>query len=109
MEYLDYQFYRDTYKGSVTEDDFTRLEAQARALINYYTFNRITTVDDNIRYAMSELIEIIDKEAQGIVTSETVGSHSITYAKNEAVTGYRQSAKAVIFKWLQPALYYRGL
>lgn len=109
--YVDYIFYSTVYKGKVKEEDFTTLEIKASGVLNYYTFNRIKEVDDNIRFAICELVDNI-QDYQNIegkeISSEKVGSYSVTYSdKNKISNATKQ--KKIISKWISPDLLYRGM
>lgn len=40
MAYADYAYYRDTYMGTVSEEDFQRLAVRASSFLDYYTCNK---------------------------------------------------------------------
>ena len=110
--YVDFEYYSQTYKGKITEDNFTPLTYKAQALVDYYTFNRIKTVTQNVRFAICELIDVINdneiNDTKG-VQSEKVGSYAITYEKGSSQTSaYNNSVKMIIYKWLPSDLLYRG-
>lgn len=96
--YLDYEEYERVFGGKLPEEDFTRLELRASAILNYYTFNRIEEVDNNIKGLISELVnfeqkleeELIDNED---IKSETVDTHSITY-KDKKMTSQAEARKS---------------
>lgn len=109
--YVDFNFYQQTYKGKVPEGDFTRLEIQASSLIDYYTFNRITEVDNKVKFTVCELIdnlqELENLEGKGI-DSEKVGSYAVTYSKVQEKE-LKQEQKNIIVKYLgHTGLMYRG-
>lgn len=112
--YATFEFYANTYGGAIPESEFKPLAAKAASLINYYTFNRITTVTDEIKYAQCELIDNIkefsqqDKQEK---TSQKVGSYSVTYAHDGSNPERRNahSQRMIINRWLPPELVYRGL
>jgi len=108
--YIDYIFYRDDYGGKVPEDEFLNLELKAVTLINYYTFNRIIEVTDDVKFAVCELIdyfnEIIETDGKEI-SSEKVASYSVSYV----VDGKSETIKQrdIISKYLgHSGLMYRG-
>lgn len=41
MEYADYDFYYDTYRGTASAEEFCRLVVRASAYLDYYTQNRV--------------------------------------------------------------------
>jgi len=94
--YALYAFYTDTYLGSaIASDDFARLALRASAVIDQITFNRaaaVITANDPaasvtaIQMATCAIAEEIQTEERAGnldgVTSESTGSHSVSYNKN---------------------------
>lgn len=115
--YIDYGFYKTNWNGKASEASFNQLNIRATSIIDYYTFNRLKcleTVDDNIKYAICELLdELYRREATGgkEVTSETVGTYSITYATSQDNDkSIENKQKSIIKKWLgHTGLLYRGV
>lgn len=109
MTYVDHDYYSNTYQGKVKAEDFTNLEIKAKNTLDYYTFNRIETVDDNVKLAVCELIDFIQEDEEGKeIESEKVGSYSVTYAK-QSVFARNRKQKAIINKYLgHTNLLYRG-
>jgi hypothetical protein len=88
--YADYTYYADTFLGeTIPEAQFPRLALRASALIDQLTFGRAAADTDNtnaIKNAVCAVAEEIytaeqNNGADGI-QSESVGSHSVTYAEN---------------------------
>lgn len=111
--YVDYEFYKNTFGGRVLEIDFTRLEIQASSIVDYHTFNRITEVDDKVKFAVCELIDHLKQlEDTGgkEVSSESVGGHSITYTTNSNIQDpIKKKQRDIVLKYLgNTGLMYRG-
>lgn len=99
--YADYEFYSTKYLGElVSEDDYPKYEMKARDELDYYTRMRIPFVKDEnkmerVKMCECKLIDLLfnydqelakikeyeDKTVEGVVASETVGKHSISYQK----------------------------
>lgn len=94
--YVDFEFYTTEYGGdAIASADFDRLALQASRFIDRVTFERAYAVIDaatdteliekikNATCAIAE--EIQEQKTNGIknVISETVGSHSVSYAVNK--------------------------
>lgn len=111
MIYVDYDYYSNTYRGKVSSTDFTTLEIKASGVLNYYTFNRVETVDENIKLAVCELIDFIyeDEKNEGReIESESVGSYSVKFQK-QSVYAKSRKQKKIINKYLGHSnLLYRG-
>lgn len=115
MVYVSYEFYRDEYGGKlVAPEQFSNLENIASATVDFYTFNRITEVDDKIRFAVCELVDYLYGLAQTggkEVASEKVSTHSITYATNtqEGIDPVKKKQRDIVAKYLlHTGLMYRG-
>ena len=90
--YVTYSYYTDTYLGSdIAEDDFDALALRASAQLDRITYNRAASVTDAddldamkmATCAIAEEIQTIAQEgSSGGITSERVGSYSVTYADN---------------------------
>ena len=115
---VDYNYYSNVYKGKVREEDFTSLEIKASGILNYYTFNRIEEVTENIKLAICELIDYIAEEErirnEKEIQSESVGTHSVTYAiaknRNKNSSVVKKEQKDIIYKYLAHTnLLYRGV
>lgn len=111
--YVDYIYYSQTYQGKVKEENFTPLSIKAQALVDYYTFNRIKNVTEKVRFAVCELVDVINQkeinDTKGI-QSEKVGSYSVTYASAEEIKAqYNQDVKRILYKYLPSELLFRGI
>lgn len=94
--YTDYEFYIHTYRGTaIAAEDFTRLAQRASAVIDQVTYNRAgpiveaATDEDKIEKielatcAVADEMQTMD-ESGGVVQSESIGRHSVTYATPRA-------------------------
>jgi len=117
--YADFTFYVEEYRGSaISAADFPRLAMRASVVIDQVTFGRaaaVVTVDEDadtielIRRATCAVAEEMQKaDAGGVVQSERVGQHSVTYAVS-TVSDERRQAKAAKLYLAATGLMYRGL
>lgn len=95
--YIDYTFYNSIYGGSVSETEFPKLNIQAQAKIDYFTFGRIKkldTIPENVKYCVCEVIDLLNGQnileaktntADKRIASETVGSHSVSYKYGDEI------------------------
>ena len=111
--YVDYIYYSQTYQGKVKEENFTPLAIKAQALVDYYTFHRIKNATEQVRFAVCELVDVINhKEVNDTknIQSEKVGSYSVSYASTDEINAqYNQDIKRILYKYLPPELLYRGM
>jgi len=90
--YADFTYYQNTYLGTViVETAFPQLALRASAVIDRITFNRakdetIVANINSIKMAMCAVAEELkNQDASGGtdgITSEAVGSHSVSYSAN---------------------------
>lgn len=88
--YTNYNFYVDTYKGNMPENDFDRLVIRASYEVQKNIFNRdITGYEDEVQLATCSVADILLKIetlenkkdtniSENIVKSESVGDYSRT-------------------------------
>lgn len=109
---MDYNFYQSEYGGKVIEQEFNRLLIQAKAMLSYYTFNRASDKDINVKYTLCELVDYL-KELQNKggkeIASEEVSTHSVTYADKDNISS-KKKQKEIMMKYLgHTNLLYRGI
>ena len=93
--YADYAFYINTYAGSLTSEEFSRLAVRAAAYVDRMTFGKAknATGDDLKAVKMAECAivdELANQEQGGIVTSETNDGISRSYATGAVVRSATQ-------------------
>lgn len=92
MAYADYAYYSQTYYGNlINQADFPRLAARASEQIDRLTFGRAASDTDNteaIKMAMcavAEALQAVENDGGAdAIQSESIGSSSVTYAKNSS-------------------------
>ena len=114
--YVGYEYYKETYNGTVPMERFNNLEIRASNLIDYYTFNRLKDkeIGNKAKFAVCELIDYLaELKATGgkEVASETVGTHSITYVTaKDGRDPIKAKQKSIVAKYLaHTGLMYRGV
>jgi len=118
--YCDYDCYSDTYLGTaITEAAFPALALRASAIIDVLTFQQAaeqTDADivDLIKMATcavaDQMKSVSDSGDMGGIKSESVGSHSVTYAENNESMksiGQKYSDAAALYL-ISTNLMYRG-
>ncbi len=122
--YATYAYYTDTFLGTaIASADFARLALRASAVIDQITFNRAgpvvtagteTDTIDLIKMATCAVAEeyqaIEDSGSADGIQSESVGSHSVTYAENskQRRTATARLAEAAKLYLGSTELMYRG-
>ena len=83
MVYADYDYYLNEYSGNaVAEADFAHLSRQASAYLDSLTCGKIrgSWVDDSrVKDACCAVAEVMQKQEQGEVASESNDGTSVTY------------------------------
>jgi hypothetical protein len=92
---IEYTFYSQTYKGTVTEAVFNRLSVLATAHINRITNGRAKTATgedlEAVKLAFCAIVDELDRqESGGIVTSESNDGISRSYAVSSVVRSASQ-------------------
>lgn len=88
--YITYEEY-SSLGGKAPESDFPRLELLARKRLDYWTMNRITEPDDDIKLCMAL---IIDAESD-----EQSGEHDVSSFSNDGVSVSFADAQTREQKW----------
>ncbi len=110
MGYLTLAEYT-AYGGTLIDPAFSRLEFQARSLVNQYTFGRLkedTTFSEAVKRVMFELIGMISNADvsvagyTGAITQESNDGYSVSFAADSAVTAQKISdiAEGIILRYL---------
>jgi hypothetical protein len=96
--YAEYDFYLSDYKGSVIPDapSYDRVAVEASAFLDYVTHNHIKDLTDEmmvkVKLAQCAIADVCYKQEKddvaNVVSSESVGNHSVTYAVSKV--GYKQ-------------------
>lgn len=116
MAYVDYSYYKDSFGGiTIPETSFLIYERKARVFIDLITFNRLrsdnTLIDNVVKDCLCEIMECnyrIDNDG-GIKSSESVGSHSVSYVVNPNTTEYSKYYKIAKTHLGHTDLLYRGV
>lgn len=101
MVYADYDYYLNEYSGNaVAEADFTRLSRQASAYLDSLTYGKIRGpwVDDSrVKDACCAIAEVMQKQEQGEVASESNDGASVTYVIGSTTPEQRMYSTAVMY------------
>ena len=111
--YADYNFYTNDYKGSAIPDASTydRVSIEASAYLDYITHNHIKDLAEEImvkvKLAQCAIADVCYRQEQddvaNVVSSESVGNHSVTYAVSKV--SYKQRE---LEKYSKAKIYLRG-
>ena len=102
--YADSEFYKNDYKGSVIPDapNYDRAAVEASAYLDYITHYRISedypdAVKEKVKLAQCAVADVCYKQVQdevaNVVSSESVGNHSVSYAVSKVSFKQRELEK----------------
>lgn len=118
MAYCDYPYYRDNFHGKMSEADFAFHAESASDYIDSVTFGRITAdiladeiLAKKIKRACCACADIYaDVSVSSKIASETVGSHSVTYAAaGNSAESEKRLFSSVKMYLADTGLMYRGV
>jgi hypothetical protein len=103
--YSTYEFYTDTYKGTLDSEAYNRLAVRAFAEINRITFNRAGSAMgaelEAVKMAECAVIDELDHIAMGgDITSESNDGVSRSYASSGIIKSITQRITAAAEIWL---------
>lgn len=89
--YVDYQYYVEEYDGTVPEEEFTKMNRQAQAYVDFQTKHRIQELTDKIsnpvKHAVCAAIDVYHEYWKKAfanegrqVKSENTDGYSVSYA-----------------------------
>lgn len=94
MAYADYDYYRDTYMGAVSEEDFKRLAVRASSYLDYYTMGKAAAAADTdpVKMCCCALVDkyAIIENAQALA-AESISAAGPSEVKSETVGGYSRT------------------
>lgn len=115
--YADFLYYIEQYCGNMIKDQqsFNKVAREASLFIDQHTLGRIKEPVDEVRLATCAISEVIYDEykqrTEGQIISETVGPHSVSYAKKVKTTEEytREKMKLLRMYLANTGLLYRGI
>lgn len=109
----DYVYYQEVYQGTMTKDEFSRLQEKAAAYVDAVTFGRVRDygINNKVKNAVCAVADaLLLNEHGGGVVSETVGKISRNYAAgiSNTPTEEQRLNQAVSLYLSNTGLLYRG-
>lgn len=113
MVNLTYDFYKDTYCGSLDNDTFNKYLFKSKIIVSNRTNKKIDSVSDDdenkdlVNAIKCCMCEVIDKFynyecSQGkVVSSQSSGKTSESYAVDKSKTSEESDIASVIKAWLE--------
>lgn len=112
MVTVSYEFYKDSYRGSISEDDFNKCILKATRLVSNRTNSRIDTISDDdtnqdlvtdIKLCICNVIDKVQyySESNGkVIASQSSGKMSESYVVDSSKTSVEKDIAEVIKLWL---------
>lgn len=112
MKYVDYEFYINEYGGTLPEEVFDKHVVSASAYIKYVTMGRINSAamaqfGEEIKLATCAVLETYQHNAEGELSSQTVGPWTRVYKASGKTTDQKLNDAAEHYL-LFTGLMYRG-
>lgn len=85
MTYIDYAEYVKM-GGTAQESDFQHLELLARKKLDYWTQNRITAPDDDVKLCMTLIIDRLNDDESGEQDVSSVSNDGVSMSFADAKT-----------------------
>lgn len=103
--YADYSFYTNTYRGTLGDEEYTRLVVRASAEIDRLTFNRAASSTgaalEAVKMAECAVVDELNYlEMGGDITSESNDGISRSYASASISRSKTQRIQAAAEVWL---------
>lgn len=90
--YVDYEFYSNDFHGSMTEDEFYKIELKAESYIRYFLFLSASVMDGepiaSIQNAVCAVADVLNAYYKGKKVRETQGMGIGLMVKGETNDGY---------------------
>ena len=115
--YVTYTYYTTTYLGTVIASaDFARWALRASAVIDRLTYGRAATETDVTKVdaikmatcAVAETLQTQDGAADGMIASESIGSHSVSYVQGSTKSKEGAQSDAASLYLGSTGLMFRG-
>lgn len=116
MIYADYAYYKETYGGTMAEEDFKRLSRQASAYLDYVCFDRIARVtEESVMAKVKDACCVVAdayllNENGGGIAAETNDGVSVTYVNGvgTSLSEEQRLYQAALLYLGHTGLMYRG-
>lgn len=96
INYADYQFYKETYKGSLSDSLFNSLIPKASREIDKVVNRELQEADINnkVKFVACELVDFLNNNSdKGALSSVSIDGVSKTYSSRQE---YRQSRAEIL-------------
>jgi len=112
--YADYAYYKDSFGGALTAEEFNRYARKAERFLNYVVMGKISEVTEPVKNAVCAAAEAVGGNRGGVGNipqrnkSETTDGYSVTY-KDYNADELAEREKRAMYKAIKQELSGTGL
>ena len=106
LKLTDYQYYSDTYKGSMTEDEFNRNILTASAYLNKITFGRIEANISDLSEDIKHLACLCTDEVKALSEANVDGRKVASVSNDGYSVSFADSGNTDIQSDIYSKIYY---
>lgn len=106
LKLTDYQYYSDTYKGSMTEDEFNRNILTASAYLNKITFGRIEADISDLSEDIQHLACLCADEVKSLSEANVDGRKVASVSNDGYSVSFADSGNTDIQSDIYSKIYY---
>lgn len=112
--YADYAYYKDSFGGTLTAEEFSRYARKAERFLHYIVMGEIAEVTEQVKNAVCAAAEAVAEIREGVanipqgIKSESTDGYSVTY-KDYNVDELAEREKRAMYKAIKQELSGTGL
>ena len=112
--YADYAYYKDSFGGDLTAEEFNRYAHKAERFLNYVVMGKISDVTEPVKNAVCAAAEAVAEIREGVsiipqgMKSESSDGYSVTY-KDYNAEELAEREKRAMYKAIKQELSGTGL
>ena len=108
-----YNFYKNTYGGELTEEQFSKLYPRVKIILNNMTCGKLNRMieqkgtTEEISYTLCEGVDAFNRlqsrvqsGESGYKTSESVGPHSVSYSEKSIPSSFEDELLGIAERYL---------
>jgi hypothetical protein len=112
--YANYAYYKDSFGGTLTEEEFNLYARKAERFLNYVIIGEISEVTEQVKNAVCSAAEAVAEIREGVanipqgIKSESTDGYSVTY-KDYNADELAEREKRAMYKAIKQELSGTGL
>ena len=93
---IDYTYYKETFGGTLSEDEFQKNLPKATAYLRGATHGRALPEETCVRFCLCELCELLCQEKERGIAAESCDGFSVTYEKDAVSSAMWQTVSVYL-------------